>query len=93
MFTVVGKVDGLEQQITYTFIKGKGNLSGDKAILFLVQWELDAKTIVGPVGQYIEADIDNPLSVMFTIRKCYDVIESVEGDIPTADKIPEDSIC
>ena len=92
MYKVTGKIDGNIQTITYQYIDGKGVIEGDKAIIFLVQWEMDNKTIVGPVGQYMEADVDNPLSVLFVIKKCFDEVISVEGEIPEADGIPEGSI-
>ena len=93
MFTVIGKIDGITQQVTYTFENGRGGLSGDKMIMFLIQWELDAKTIVGPIGQYMEVDMDNPLSMLFALKKCYDLIEKIDGEVPVADIIPEDCIC
>ncbi len=92
MFEVVGKIDGIEQRVIYNFVNGKGFLEGDKAILFLVQWELDNKTVVGPVGQYMESDINNPLSVLFVIRKCFDSVIEVSGSLPEAESVPEGCI-
>lgn len=93
MFKLVGKVDGVLQEITYDYSNGKGSIVGDKAITFLLQWEFENKSIVGPVGQYLEADINNPLSVVFALRKCFDSIEHIEGELPEADNIPNDSVC
>ena len=93
MFRIIGKVDGVPQEITYDYNNGKGAIAGDKAITFLLQWELDNKTIVGPVGQYMEADINNPLSVVFVLRQCFDSIEQIEGELPEAETIPDGSIC
>lgn len=93
MFKMVGKVDGMLQEITYDYSNGKGTIVGDKVITFLLQWELENNSIVGPVGQYMEADINNPLSVVFALRKCFDSIEHTEGELPEADSIPNDSIC
>ena len=64
MFEVIGKIDGLEQRVIYNFENGEGSLKGDKAILFLVQWELDNKTVVGPVGQYLQSR-----SVLILLKK------------------------
>lgn len=93
MFMMIGQVEGVLQKITYEYNDGKGSFYGDKAITFLLQWELDNNSIVGPVGQYMEADIDNPLSVVFALRNCFDSIEQIEGELPEADSIPDDSIC
>ncbi len=93
MFVMVGQVEGIQQRITYEYQDGKGSFYGDKAITFLLQWELDSKSIVGPVGQYMEADINNPLSVVFALRQCFDSIEQIEGELPEAEEIPDGSIC
>lgn len=93
MFMMIGRVEGIQQKITYEYHEGKGTFYGDKAITFLLQWELDNKTIVGPVGQYMEADINNPLSVVFVLRQCFDSIEQIEGELPEAETIPDGSIC
>ncbi len=93
MFMMVGRVEGIQQKITYEYQDGKGSFYGDKAITFLLQWELDSKSVVGPVGQYMEADINNPLSVVFALRQCFDSIEQIEGELPEAEKIPDGSIC
>lgn len=93
MFKMIGKVAGVLQKVEYDYRDGKGSIVGDKAITFLVQWELENRSIVGPVGQYMEADINNPLSVVFVLRKCFDSIENIEGELPEADSIPADSIC
>jgi len=93
MFMMIGRVEGIQQKITYEYHEGKGTFYGDKAITFLLQWELDNKTIVGPVGQYMEADINNPLSVVFVLRQCFDSIEQIEGELPEAETIPNGSIC
>lgn len=93
MFMMVGRVEGIQQKITYEYQDGKGSFYGDKAITFLLKWELDSKSVVGPVGQYMEADINNPLSVVFALRQCFDSIEQIEGELPEAEEIPEGSIC
>ena len=87
MFMMVGQVEGVQQKITYEYHNGKGSFYGDKAITFLLQWELDSKSVVGPV-----ADIDNPLSVVFALRECFDSIEHIEGELPEAEDIPDGSI-
>lgn len=93
MFSIIGKIDGVQQRIEYRYNDGKGTIVGDKAITYLVQWELDNRSIVGPVGQYMEADINNPLSVLFVVKGCFDAIEEIEGDIPEAESVPDGSIC
>ncbi len=93
MFKIVGKVNGIEQSIAYDLADGKGVITGDQMISYLVQWEFDNRTVVGPVGQYMEADVNEPLSVVFAIKKCFDSIDRIEGDIPEAEDIPEGSIC
>lgn len=93
MFKIVGKIDDFVEEIEYEYVDGKGKLKGDKAIMQLVEWEFEFKNMVGPVGQYMEADIDNPLSVLSAIIKCFDSIISYEGDLPEAAEIPEGCIC
>ncbi|NBH81628.1 hypothetical protein D7X88_01615 [bacterium C-53] len=92
MFKITGKIDNMVQSISYENENGNGRLEGDSGILFLVRWELENKSIVGPVGQYMEADINHPLAVYSVIETCFDSIELIEGEIPEADKIPEGCI-
>ncbi|GFI04180.1 hypothetical protein IMSAGC005_03032 [Lachnospiraceae bacterium] len=92
MFWIKGRIDEIEQKICYEVSFGHGLLTGDEGILFLVNMELDKKTIVGPIGQYVEANIDDPLSVLFVIRDCFDEIVDVGGEIPEADTVPEGCI-
>lgn len=93
MFWIKGLIGKVEQEIVYDIADNRGSLTGDEGILFLVNMELERKSIVGPVGQYYESDIDNPLSVLFVIRKCFDEILEAGGEIPKAEAIPEGCIC
>lgn len=93
MFKIVGRIEDFTEEVEYEYVDGKGSLKGDNAIMQLLEWEFKFKNMVGPVGQYMEADIDNPLAVLFAIMKCFDSIISCEGDLPEAADIPEGCIC
>ena len=93
MFRIVGIVNGEQERIEYAIKDGKGTISGDPMIMFLMRNSLERMTPIGPVGQYMDRSIDNPLAVLFMIRECFDTILSWEGNIPEADGIPDGSIC
>lgn len=93
MFWIKGKIGETVQMIQYDNINGRGSLAGDNGIIYLMVEEFNNKTVVGPVGQYIEANMHNPLSVLFVAKKCFDSIIEMSGDLPEADEIPKDSIC
>jgi len=61
--------------------------------MFSMRRELELESSVGPVGQPLERDLDEPLAALFMIRECFDSIISWEGNIPEADPIPEGTIC
>ena len=93
MFTITGLINGESEHITYHWENGHGKLEGDPMIMFLMRNSLDRKRPIGPVGQPLERDINEPLSVLFMIRECFDTIVSWEGDIPEADSTPEGTFC
>lgn len=93
MFTISGLINGEQESITYTWENGAGTIEGDPMVMFLMRNSLERKTYVGPVGQPMERDINEPLSVLFMIRECFDSITSWDGDIPTADSIPDGAKC
>ncbi len=93
MFWIRGIIGGVIQKVCYEESDGHGSLTGDEGILFLMNMEFEERSIVGPVGQYMEANVDNPLSVLFVAKKCFDKIMEAGGDLPEADEIPEGCIC
>ena len=93
MFTIHGLIDGERESITYYWENGHGRVEGDPMVLFLFRSSMERITPVGPVGQPLERDIDEPLSALFMIRECFDSILSWEGEIPEADSIPDGAIC
>lgn len=93
MFKVVGIINGETETIEYSWENGHGSISGDPMIMFLMQNSLERTTPIGPVGQYMDRDIDEPLAALFMIKECFETILSCEGDVPKAAEIPDNSIC
>lgn len=93
MFKVVGIINGETETVEYTWKNGHGAISGDPMIMFLMQNSLERTTPIGPVGQYMDRDIDEPLAALFMIKECFEIILSCEGDVPKAATIPDNAIC
>jgi len=92
MFAVEGIIKGSKQKVIYENIDGVGKISGDELICFVVEDEMNDIDTVGPVGQYMDRDINNPLATLFVIKGCFDEILNYEGDLPEADPIPNGAI-
>lgn len=92
MFKITGKINGEIESITYNWKNGRGSIEGDTMVMFMMKGEMELNTPVGPVGQYMERDINDPLSALFMIRECFDEIISSEGSIPEAEHIPPGAI-
>ena len=92
MFTITGIINGEQESITYTWENGYGSVDGDPMVMFRMRNSLERETAVGPVGQPMDRDINEPLSALFMIRECFDTITAWEGDIPKAGSVPEGAI-
>ena len=92
MFKITGKINGEIETITYNWNNGLGSIEGDAMVMFMVKCDMELNTPVGPVGQYLERDINEPLSALFMIRECFDEIIECDGNIPEAEKIPPGAI-
>lgn len=89
MFSIEGVLFNQIQKITYTFDNGVGKLSGDRIILLAVEDAINSYELTGPVGLYLERDINDPLSVLSVISECFESITGYEGNIPEAELMPE----
>lgn len=92
MFTVIGIINGEEEKLTYEIENGCGVVSGDELAMFMFQLVMERKTPVGPVGQYMNRDINEPLAVLFMMKECFESIVSCDGDVPVASAIPDGAI-
>lgn len=92
MFTVTGVINGETEQLTYEMLDGKGSVSGDEMAMFMFRTALERKTSIGPVGQYLDRNINEPLSALFMMIECFDEIIECSGEVPEADEIPEGAI-
>jgi hypothetical protein len=92
MFRIKGLVHGKLQSISYSCENGIGKLAGDPVIVLLVEDAMQSVELTGPVGQYIERDINNPLAVLCVINECFHSITEHEGELPEADAIPDGAI-
>ncbi len=93
MFSITGIIKGKKETIAYEWKNGVGNISGDVSIMFLMQYELALKSLVGPVGQYVERNLNDPLATLFMIKNCFEEITEHEGNLPVAKPIPDGAIC
>ena len=85
-------INGKKESLTYELDDGHGVVSGDEMAMFMFRNAMDDSTPVGPVGQYMDRDIDEPLAALFMMLECFQEIESYEGDLPTAEELPEGAI-
>lgn len=92
MFKVIGVINGEKESLTYEFIDGHGTVSGDEMAEFLFKNAMERITPVGPVGQYMDRDIDEPLAALFMMMECFQEIISTDGDLPKAGDIPEGAL-
>lgn len=92
MFSMIGMINGETEKLSYQIENNRGVVSGDKMAMFLFQFALERSTPVGPVGQYSNRDIDEPLAALFMMMECFEKVTNYEGDLPTASLIPEGAI-
>lgn len=92
MFQVTGVILGETESIRYDWENGVGRIEGDPTVMFLMRNALERNTPVGPVGQPMERDLDEPLAALFMIRECFDEILSCEGEVPEAEELPDGAV-
>ena len=92
MFKIIGIINDETESLIYDVVDGHGSVTGGDMALFLFRNSLERQTPVGPVGQYMDRDIDKPLSALFMMMECFQKIISSEGDLPTAEKVPEGAL-
>jgi len=86
--------NSVEGYFHYIKQNGKVDYSCSEGIDFLFNYALEKEETIGPVGQYMERNINNPLAVLFIIKTevCDKIIE-VKGELPVADEVPPEAIC
>lgn len=86
--------DSIEGYFHYIKKDGKVKYDCSKGVEFLFNYALESNEPIGPVGQYMERDINNPLVVLCILTdEVFDKIIETKGELPEADEIPPDSIC
>ena len=96
-FSITGIINGEVETVTYRYKDGKGTIEADEMIEFLLP-ALFAKPIpVGPVGQYLDRDINNPLAMLCMLKsdelfKTTPEIKLISGTMPTAAEVPNGAI-
>ena len=93
MFSVRGIINGEQESVSYFWENGVGRLEGDPMVVFLMEGALMDTTPVGPIGQYLDRDINDPLAALCMIEECFQKVLSYEGEIPQASDIPDGMIC
>jgi len=89
MFSIEGIINEHQQRISYSMDADKGSLNGDTIIMVAVEDAMNSSELTGPIGQYIERDLNNPIAVLSVIVECFDTIIGYEGDLPEAEPMPE----
>lgn len=89
MFKITGTINGEKESLVYEFENGHGVVTGDEMAMFMFRNALERSTPVGPVGQYMDRDSDEPLAALFMMMECFQEIISFEGEPPTAEELPE----
>ena len=92
MFTITGIIAGEQEYITYHWNNGVGSYEGSPLAAFLLEGAQERTSPVGPVGQPLDRDINDPVAALFMIRECFDRVLTCEGDIPQAAPIPDGAI-
>lgn len=92
MFKITGKINGEIESLSYDHKNGHGHVTGGEMAMFLFDYSLHRQTPVGPVGQYMDRDINEPLAALFMMKECFQEIISAEGDLPCAEDIPDGAI-
>lgn len=91
MFKIIGIINGKTESLTYKFQNGHGSISGDEMAMFMLKNSVDRHAPVGPVGQYMDRDIDEPLAALFMMMECFQEIVGHEGEIPNVGDLPKDA--
>lgn len=86
--------NSIEGYFHYIKQNGKVDYSCSEGVDFLFNYALEKKETIGPVGQYMERNINNPLAVLFILKtEVFDKIIEVKGELPEADEVPPEAIC
>lgn len=86
--------DGVEGYFHYIKRDEKVQYDCSKGVEFLFNYALENNEPIGPVGQYMERDINNPLVVLCILKdEVFDKIIETKGELPEVDEIPPDAIC
>ena len=96
-FSVSGIINGQTKTIIYELKKGKGSVSGDDAALFMLKSAMERPTPIGPVGEYYNRDINNPLAMLFVLNsdeifQSNIKVELISGIMPEASVVPDGAI-
>ena len=97
-FSVTGEINGETDEIVYEYKDKKGHADGGKMSMFMLKCALERITSVGPVGMYMDRDINNPLAMLFILnskeifQKVLEV-KLISGTMPVAPAVPEGAIC
>jgi hypothetical protein len=86
-YTVIGEIYGENNKITYRNESWKAEVLDDDLILFLFDGAMVSRIPVGPIGWYMERNMNNLLSVLCFVEECFERIISMIGDIPKAEMI------
>lgn len=93
MFVIKGKIEEEIYELKYDVIDEVATVTGDEVALFIFDIKMKSEDSVGPVGQYMSRDINNPLATLFVMLECFDEVVGHEGELPKADVMPADVIC
>lgn len=86
--------DSIEGYFHYIKKEEKVEYECSKGVEFLFNYALEKEESIGPVGQYMKRDINNPLAVLFILKtEVFDKIIETKGELPEADEIPPEAIC
>ena len=96
-FLVEGKINNKIEKVIYEYKHKKGNINGDPMSMFMLQSALERKTPVGPVGMYLERNINDPLAMLsiLTSDEIFEQVINVElisGEMPVAPELPKGAI-
>ena len=86
--------DSIEGYFHYIKKNDKVEYSCSEGVDLLFNYALEKEETIGPVGQYMERNINNPLAVLFILKtEVFDKIIEVKGELPVADEVPPEAIC
>lgn len=92
MFKVRGIINGEEHSLKYENTNGKGQVLGDETAITVFSIVRQYEKGVGPIGQYMDRDVDIPLAALFIMMECFDSITGFEGDFPEVSEVPDGAI-